>query len=630
MDDRDAHLPGEPRAGQAPRRAARAARRRAARTHRRAHADVRFRLAAPPTEAGRDPGRHDRGRDAPHRDRGVDRLPGRPRTSRSRRRAPAAYVVERGGQVKDDRRSPAAIASRRARPARRSARPPQAGDALYLGFDGTTSRTSCIAGRRSTARRRAAPASIRRIRRFAGRSSGRAATVAEAEVLEDLTGGFNYGPGAVELQCPPRHRDRVDRRPSPALAPLPARPTRRARGAAGATYTHPPEIYAIAAAPIGALVARRARRAGDRGAARRERRDARPDRSRCASLRCSPPTAEETLEVREPGSGPLGRSGRWSSRLPSPAPTDRHFVLDATAAQIELGPPSASLTAAGRSTARPAEGARRCGWARYRHGGGRGGKRRGRDADDAAQRDSRGRVRDEPAAGVRRRRSRVARAAPAARGAWRSGPGTARSRPRISSSSSARPRRGSAATICLRAGERPPIRFACTSFARVAPADRRSTYEELMPDEELLSEVAAYLDERRVIGTTVHLLPVQAARRHRSSSTSRPSRTPTSQRVEEEVAPGPLHVPEPAGRRFADRPGKRLGVRPRCSTRASSTGSSTRSTASSSSRSCASTRPTSRPASRLRSPPAVTSRSSPMSCWRPARHVVRAVHPEIG
>ena len=33
--------------------------------------------------------------------------------------------------------------------------------------------------------------------------------------------------------------------------------------------------------------------------------------------------------------------------------------------------------------------------------------------------------------------------------------------------------------------------------------------EELTPDDELLSEVAAYLDGRRVIGTTVHLLPVR-------------------------------------------------------------------------------------------------------------------------
>jgi predicted phage baseplate assembly protein len=42
---------------------------------------------------------------------------------------------------------------------------------------------------------------------------------------------------------------------------------------------------------------------------------------------------------------------------------------------------------------------------------------------------------------------------------------------------------------------------------QVDPADRRLALEELMPDEELLGEVASYLDEHRLIGTTVHLLP---------------------------------------------------------------------------------------------------------------------------
>jgi hypothetical protein len=44
---------------------------------------------------------------------------------------------------------------------------------------------------------------------------------------------------------------------------------------------------------------------------------------------------------------------------------------------------------------------------------------------------------------------------------------------------------------------------------RVEPADRRLAYDELMPDDVLLEEVAAYLDERRVIGTTVQLLPAK-------------------------------------------------------------------------------------------------------------------------
>jgi predicted phage baseplate assembly protein len=44
---------------------------------------------------------------------------------------------------------------------------------------------------------------------------------------------------------------------------------------------------------------------------------------------------------------------------------------------------------------------------------------------------------------------------------------------------------------------------------RVAPADRKLELHELTPDEELLREVGEYLDERRVIGMTVELVPVR-------------------------------------------------------------------------------------------------------------------------
>jgi hypothetical protein len=43
----------------------------------------------------------------------------------------------------------------------------------------------------------------------------------------------------------------------------------------------------------------------------------------------------------------------------------------------------------------------------------------------------------------------------------------------------------------------------------VEPADRQLTFEELNPDEPLLEEVAAYLDERRLVGTSLQLLPVK-------------------------------------------------------------------------------------------------------------------------
>jgi hypothetical protein len=44
---------------------------------------------------------------------------------------------------------------------------------------------------------------------------------------------------------------------------------------------------------------------------------------------------------------------------------------------------------------------------------------------------------------------------------------------------------------------------------RIEPADRLLTLDELTPDEELFGQVAAYLDERRLIGTRVELLPAR-------------------------------------------------------------------------------------------------------------------------
>ncbi len=44
---------------------------------------------------------------------------------------------------------------------------------------------------------------------------------------------------------------------------------------------------------------------------------------------------------------------------------------------------------------------------------------------------------------------------------------------------------------------------------RVDPPDRKLSYEELVPTEELYAEVAEYLDERRLIGTSVELAPMK-------------------------------------------------------------------------------------------------------------------------
>jgi predicted phage baseplate assembly protein len=62
-----------------------------------------------------------------------------------------------------------------------------------------------------------------------------------------------------------------------------------------------------------------------------------------------------------------------------------------------------------------------------------------------------------------------------------------------------------ARAVCI-----PPVGGGPTSLhllPRVYPADRLLTHEELTPDEGLMTEVAEYLDERRLIGTTLQLKP---------------------------------------------------------------------------------------------------------------------------
>jgi predicted phage baseplate assembly protein len=63
-------------------------------------------------------------------------------------------------------------------------------------------------------------------------------------------------------------------------------------------------------------------------------------------------------------------------------------------------------------------------------------------------------------------------------------------------------------TICV-APATPTDPIKVHVLPRVAPADRKLTAEELTPDEALLGEIGSYLDGRRVIGTTVHLLPAR-------------------------------------------------------------------------------------------------------------------------
>jgi predicted phage baseplate assembly protein len=413
----------------------------------------------------------------------------------------AAYVVEHGGQAKL-----LAVADGIARPQGSDrlafGSPPQVNDALYLGFEEEIANLVLrvdIDG--STARGAGVDPEDPPLRWEVSQSGG---LWAEAQVLADRTGGFNYGSGSVELQCPARA----------AIAPLAGKRLRwlrcrvaeqTRRGVVGAPYTHPPEIDSIGAVPMGALVAvEHAARATEDVLGTS---DGTPGQS--FPLRFSPvlpPTDEETLEIREPG------SDRWVAwtlveSFAASGPADRHFRLDANGGTVELGPavrqPDGGWTQYG---AIPPQGADlRMG--AYRYGGGRAGNVAADTlttlrsaipgvASVTNPKPAYGGVDPETLESARQR------AAMEIRTRYRAV--TAEDFEFLVTQASSRVGR----TICLPPAT-PNDAIRVHILARVAPADRKLTHEELTPDDELLGEVAAYLDRRRVIGTTVHLLPVR-------------------------------------------------------------------------------------------------------------------------
>ena len=136
--------------------------------------------------------------------------------------------------------------------------------------------------------------------------------------------------------------------------------TRTRHGARRATYSHPPEIYSITAAPIGARVPADARRARGARGARRERRHARPDPSAAPRARCSSSSAGETLEVLDPESGDWARWELREAFVESDPSRPPLRARPRRAARSSSARRSARPTAAGASTARCRPRARCC------------------------------------------------------------------------------------------------------------------------------------------------------------------------------------------------------------------------------------------------------------------------------
>lgn len=413
---------------------------------------------------------------------------------------PAAYLVQRGDEIED-----VGVGGGEARPSGEDrlpfGTPPAVGDALCLGFAEPLDRLLLqVDVEASQARGAGVDPDDPPLRWEVSGPGGR---WLEARVLVDRTGGFNFGSGTIELELPPRStstplagyrmhwlRCRVDEH------------TRS--GAQAPAFSHPPEIYRLTAAPIGALLP--ASHSTDEQGQLLGESDGTPGQT--FRLRHRPILeldSGETLEVRElDGAG--WQSWEVQESFAGSTVRDRHFVLDLADGEISLGPTireaDGSWTQYG---AVPPKGSA-LRFTRYRHGGGR-----------------RGNV-------IAGKLTEIKTSIPGVRSVTNPIPAEggidaeslASARLRASMEFHTRHRAVTTEDFEFLAGEASPQvgRVICVPpesggtvrvhiLPQVEPAAKQLSFEELEPDEALLAEVGAYLDERRVLGTTVELLPVK-------------------------------------------------------------------------------------------------------------------------
>ncbi|HEX3689592.1 MAG TPA: putative baseplate assembly protein [Solirubrobacteraceae bacterium] len=411
---------------------------------------------------------------------------------------PAAYLVQRAGAAKE-----IGVADGVAYPTGPDqipfSRQPQIGDALYLGFEESLSRLLLrISMEASMARGAGVKPDDPPLRWELSLGDG---SWAEVDVLEDLTGGFNYGSGTVEVQCPPGSgTEAIAGRRLHWLRCRIAETTRITGEAA--VFTQAPEIYQITATPSGALLV------AEHSTVETEETigvsDGNPGQT--FATRFAPVLAlalGETLEVKT-------GDGDWESweQVDSFAGSgvgDRHFGLDLVHGHIRLGPElrnaEGGVTLHG---AIPAKGAilRMC---RYRHGGGRTGNV---DAGTIS-------VLRSALPGV----ASVSNPRPALGGVDPESLDSARQRSALQIrtryravtaedyeflATEATPRVARALRVI---DDQPGVTLRI--LPRVDPANRRLTFEELTPDAQLLEEIQRYIDARKLPGTPVRLLPMR-------------------------------------------------------------------------------------------------------------------------
>jgi predicted phage baseplate assembly protein len=415
---------------------------------------------------------------------------------------PIAYAIEKASKV-----SPVGIAAGVAKPTGEDQRPfgtpPAVGDALYVGFEDSLAQlvlrvdVDCSQARGAGVDPEDPPL------RWEVSSAEADGGWEEAEVLADSTGGFNYGSGLVELQLPPRHsittvggkrahwlRCRVDG-------------TTRS-GVKATAYQNPPEIYSLTAAPVGALIpASHASRETNEVLGESDGTPGQAFRLRYAPVLA--PVERETLEVREPDSDEWEEWTMVDSFVESGS-DDTHFVLDLANGEVELGPAIRAAEGGWRQFgAIPPQGST-LRFGRYRRGGGR----LGNVAADTLT------TLKSAIPGV----AAVTNPKPALGGVDAESLDSARRRAAMELHTRQRAvtaedfefLAGQASQRVARAYCVPPDNGGAVRLhllPRVEPADRRLESHELAPGEALFEEVAAYLDDRRLLGTTVELVPAR-------------------------------------------------------------------------------------------------------------------------
>ena len=414
---------------------------------------------------------------------------------------PAAYVLSRGNQVTD-----VGVADGSARPTGPDqpafANPPRPGDALHLGFEQPLDRLVLrVSVDASPARGAGVVPEDPPLRWEVSAGDG---TWLEADVLEDLTGGFNYGAGTVELQLPPRSgvQSLAGHRMYWVRCRLDARTK---SGREDATYSQAPEVYAITAAPAGVLLG-----ASHAAVVTNELlgvSDGTPAQS--LPLRAQPVLPLQTGETLEIHDAETGEWHAWEAQdtLALSGPFDRHFALDLVSGTVELGPAIRQTDGDWHQYGAipPKDAPMRM--SRYRHGGGRAGN----VAAGALT------MLKASVPGI----DHVTNPRPAPGGVDAESLDAAR--PRAGMEIRSRYRAVTAEDYEFLAREATPVvaRAVCAAPAapgdpvllrllrRVDPADRPLAYAELVPDELTYRTVGEYLDDRRLIGTELELAPVK-------------------------------------------------------------------------------------------------------------------------